>query len=103
LIVISGGVTMREVTVGVRDLKAHLSEYLRQVRSGQTIIITDHGQTVGQIIPAGQPIEERLRSLKAAGLLAWNGQQLAPIDPTVINRSGKLLSDLVVEMREQDL
>ena len=94
---------MNEVTVGVRDLKAHLSEYLRQVRSGQTIVITDHGQAVGQIMPVGQPIEERLNSLQAAGLLAWNGQTLASIESPVINRSGKLLSDLIVEMREQDL
>ena len=94
---------MNEVTVGVRDLKAHLSEYLRQVRSGQTIVITDHGQAVGQIMPVGQPIEERLNSLQAAGLLAWNGHTLASIESPVINRSGKLLSDLIVEMREQDL
>jgi prevent-host-death family protein len=100
--VLSGGINMNEVTVGVRDLKAHLSEYLRRVRSGQTIVITDHGQAVGQIIPVGQPIEERLRSLQAAGLLAWNGQSLPDIESPVINRSGKLLSNLVVEMREQE-
>jgi hypothetical protein len=50
----------------------------------------------------GQPIEERLRSLQAAGLLAWNGQSLPDIESPVINRSGKLLSNLVVEMREQE-
>ena len=93
---------MGEVTVGVRELKAHLSEFLRQVRDGQTIVITDHGQAVGQIIPAGKPFEERLRSLQDAGLLVWNGQSLPDIESPVINRSGKLLSDLVVEMREQE-
>jgi len=35
--------------------------------------------------------------------LAWNGQTLAAIESPIINRSGKLLSDLIVEMREQDL
>jgi prevent-host-death family protein len=91
---------MGQVTVGVRELKSHLSEYLRQVRSGQTIVITDHGQVVGSIIPAGQPIEERLRSLQDAGLLAWNGQSLPDSESLLVNSSGKLLSDLVVEMRE---
>ena len=90
---------MGEVTVGIRDLKAHLSGFLRKVRSGQTILITDHGQVVGQIIPAGKPIDERLSSLQDAGLLAWNGQLLPDIESPVINRSRKLLSDLVVEMR----
>jgi prevent-host-death family protein len=84
-------------------LKAHLSEFLRLVRSGQTIVITDHGQTVGQIVPMGKPIEERLRSLQDAGLFAWNGQPLPSIESPVTNHSGHLLSDLVVEMRGQEL
>jgi prevent-host-death family protein len=91
------------VTVGVRDLKAHLSEYLRQVRSGQTIVITDHGKAVGRIMPVEQTLDERLRSMQEAGLIAWNGQTLPLLESPVINRSGKLVSDLVVEMRERDL
>ena len=93
---------MEKVTVGVRDLKAHLSEYLRRVRCGQTIIITDHGQAVGRIIPVEQSLDERLRSLQEAGLLAWNGQTLQPVESPVVNRSGKLVSDLIVEMREEE-
>ena len=91
---------MTEVTVGVRDLKARLSEYLRRVRSGQTIVITDHGQVVARILPAEQSLEERLRSLQEAGLLAWNGQKLESIQPPAVNRGPRTLADLVVEMRE---
>ena len=91
---------MSEVTVGVRDLKARLSEYLRRVRSGQTIVITDHGQIIGRILPAEQPLDEHLRSLQEAGLLAWNEQMLGPIDPPAVNRSHRTLADLIVEMRE---
>lgn len=91
---------MTEVTVGVRDLKARLSEYLRRVRSGQTIVITDHGQVVGRILPAGRSLEERLKSLQEAGLLAWNGQRLEPIQPPAVNRGPRNVSDLIAEMRE---
>jgi prevent-host-death family protein len=91
---------MSNMTVGVRDLKARLSEYLRQVRRGQTIIITDHGEAVGRIMPVEQPIEDQIRSLQEAGLLAWNGKKLPAIESPVVNRSGKSVSDLVVEMRE---
>jgi len=91
---------MTEVTVGVRDLKARLSEYLRRVRSGQTIVITDHGQVVGRILPAERPLEERLRSLQEAGLLNWNGEKLEPITPPAVNRGQRTLADLIVEMRE---
>lgn len=93
---------MNEIKVGVRDLKARLSEYLRLVRSGQTIVVTDHGKPVGRILPIELPLEEQLRSLQEAGLLAWNGESLAEIESQVVNRSGKLISDLVVEMRESD-
>ncbi len=92
---------MSELTIGVRELKTHLSEYLRRVRNGQTIIITDHGKTVAQIIPAEQSIETRLRALQEAGLLEWNGKKLPATKSAVINRSGKLMSDLVSEMRER--
>lgn len=92
---------MKEVTVGVRDLKARLSEYLRLLRSGQTIIITDHGQPVGRMMPIEQPVQMRLQSLQAAGLLAWNGKSLPPLDAPVVNSSGHQISDLVVEMRER--
>jgi len=39
---------MSEIRVGVRDLKARLSEYLRQVKQGHIVIITEHGRPVGR-------------------------------------------------------
>jgi prevent-host-death family protein len=30
--------------VGIRELKAHLSEYIRRVEAGEVITITDHGR-----------------------------------------------------------
>ena len=42
---------MTQSTVGIRDLKARLSEYLRQVKDGETVIITEHGRPIGRIIP----------------------------------------------------
>jgi len=43
---------MTETTVGVRELKTRLSEYLRRVKTGETILITEHGQPVACIVPA---------------------------------------------------
>lgn len=91
---------MGEITVGIRDLKARLSEYVRQVQGGQTIVITDHGRPVGRILPVAKDIQQKIADLQEAGLLAWNGQRLPSIEAPVINRSGKLISDLIVEMRE---
>ena len=37
--------------VGVRELKKHLSEYLRLVRNGEEILVTDRGEVVAQLRP----------------------------------------------------
>jgi prevent-host-death family protein len=91
---------MGEIIVGVRDLKSRLSEYLRQVKQGHTLIITDHGKPVGRLLPAEQTLEERLKALQDAGMVAWNGQKLKPIEPPATNRSERQVSDILVEMRE---
>jgi prevent-host-death family protein len=40
-------------TVGVRELKNRLSEYLRQVRSGEELLVTDRGEVVAELTPPG--------------------------------------------------
>lgn len=37
------------LAVGVRDLKAHLSEYLRRVRAGEVVLVTDRGEVVAEL------------------------------------------------------
>lgn len=38
-------------TVGVRRLKARLSEYLRAVRSGETLLVTDRDEVIAELRP----------------------------------------------------
>jgi prevent-host-death family protein len=91
---------MSELWVGVRNLKARLSEYLRQVSQGKTVIITDHGRPVGRLSPVDQPLDERLKALQKAGMVAWNGKKLKPVTPAAVNRSEQQVSDILVDMRE---
>jgi prevent-host-death family protein len=46
-------------SVGLRDLKNRLSEYVREVRSGEAVLVTDRGEVVAEIIPPGQGVDER--------------------------------------------
>jgi prevent-host-death family protein len=89
-----------ETTVGIRDLKTHLSEYIQRVKSGQSIVITDHGKPVGRILPVGMSLDERIEELRKAGLVEWSGMKLRDIRPSAINRGDKLASDIVVELRD---
>ncbi len=90
---------MNEVTVGVRDLKARLSEYLRRVKQGQVVIITDHGKAVGRIMPDYSSVRERMQALSRAGIIDWDGRELNRIIQPAINKGKKQASDILIESR----
>jgi len=54
-------------TVGVRELKNRLSEYLRQVRSGESVLVTDRGEVVAELSAPGHAAAD---ASMPAGLLA---------------------------------
>jgi prevent-host-death family protein len=63
-------------SAGIREVKNRLSEFLRLVREGESVLITDHGKVVAQILPPpaylGTPHEseeEALQRLARAGQL----------------------------------
>ncbi|HWP37359.1 MAG TPA: type II toxin-antitoxin system prevent-host-death family antitoxin [Gemmatimonadales bacterium] len=41
-------------TVGVKQLKARLSEYLRMVRAGDSVLVTDRDEVVAELRPASR-------------------------------------------------
>lgn len=83
------------MTIGIRELRDTLSKQIAAVRSGQSIIVTDHGRPVAKILPAGDEStferlvrEGRITPAKRPKRLAEN-----PID------LGAIVSDLVHEQR----
>jgi antitoxin (DNA-binding transcriptional repressor) of toxin-antitoxin stability system len=54
-------------TVGIRELKNRLSEYLREVRSGESLLVTDRGEVVAEFSPPGRGLAD---ASAPAGLLA---------------------------------
>ncbi len=90
---------MREVKVGTRELKNKLSEYLRRVKKGQTVIVTERGNIVAQLIPPHLTAEERIQAMVDAGMADWNGKTLKPYQPKFANDSGTLLSEIILEDR----
>ncbi len=91
---------MDEMRVGTRELKSRLSAYLRKVKSGQTITVTEHGVAIGQIIPLKSSLEERLHALVQSGIGEWDGGRIPSYRPKAVNRGKGQISDLVVEERE---
>ena len=91
---------MTQTTVGIRDLKARLSSYMRQVKDGATLVITERGKPIGRIVPVSHSVETRLRELIQAGLVAWSGRKLMPMDPVARTRGRRTVADLLLEDRE---
>jgi len=92
--------SVAETKVGIRELKNKLSEYMRRVKAGETITVTGHGRTIGQIVPVKATVEERIQAMVAAGQLEWNGKKLKPYQPKAVNTGIRTLSDLIAEDRE---
>lgn len=90
----------REKRIGIRELKSTLSECVREVKGGRTIVVTDHGQPVARIIPEAVSLRDRLDALRQAGAIAWSGRRLKMARPTGKNRGTKTVADLVGENRE---
>ena len=61
--------------VGVKKLKAKLSEYLRAVKTGETLFVTDRDEVIAEIrpvsgrLPPRNDIEDILEGLAQAGEL----------------------------------
>lgn len=91
---------MSEMRVGTRELKNKLSEYLRRVKAGETITVTEHGRAIGQIIPASTTVEEKMKAMTASGRVEWNGSKPRTYQTKVKNTGKRQLSDLVAEDRE---
>jgi len=86
--------------IGVRELKAHLGKWLKQVKAGQTVIVTERGKPIGQIVPVPATRIERMRALADSGLVGQIGEKLPAIEPIAVNRGPHPISDLVSEERD---
>ena len=83
------------VDVGVRALRDGLSKHLAEVRRGRTVTVTDHGQVIARIVPAGTPTA--LERLIAEGRVHPGSRRKRPA-PEPVSAEGTV-SDLVVEQR----
>lgn len=91
---------MTELKVGVRELKTNLSKYLREIKRGRTIVITEHGRAVGRLVPATLSLGEKSAVLQQAGILRWNGKKLPRVKNHPKVRGSKTVADLLIEDRE---
>jgi prevent-host-death family protein len=86
--------------VGVRELRQNLSVYLRRVRRGETLEVTERGRPVATLHPiVGQ--NHGLARLEARGIpLRRGGGNLADLSPPVKVKLKRRLGEVLEELRE---
>jgi prevent-host-death family protein len=91
---------MREI--GVRELKAHLSEVLREVERGGQMRVTVRGRVVADIVPPGrEPWEERRRALVAEGRITPASKPF-PRHPPPKVRADRSAAGMVISERDEE-
>jgi prevent-host-death family protein len=89
------------MTVAVRELKNRLSEYLRRVRDGERIIVTDRGRPIAELTPLGRrrlsPAHRLALLVEAGEVTPGKGARLTEFKPVELR--GKSLSETVLEDR----
>jgi prevent-host-death family protein len=91
---------MREI--GVRDLKASLSEVLRSVGRGEQVRVTMRGKPLADIVPAGTSrADDRLTALITEGRVTPASQPRPPRPPRLV-KAARSASELVLAERDED-
>ncbi|MEO5842862.1 MAG: type II toxin-antitoxin system prevent-host-death family antitoxin [Acidimicrobiales bacterium] len=80
--------------VGVRDLKAHLSQYLERAAGGEVITVTDRGRPIALLapIPGRVPLDQ---GIKEGWICAPSLRGLRPARPVTSSRN-------VLDVLEED-
>jgi prevent-host-death family protein len=69
-------------STGIRELKDHLSRYIRRIEAGERVTVTAHGRVVAELVPPGASATRapsRFDELVTAGVIR---PPVEPGDPT---------------------
>lgn len=94
-------------TVGIRELKAHLSRVLRDVQSGETVLVTDRGKVIAELRQPGlgatslSPTDQRLAELAAKGVLKLAERPKWNYEPSPVRVPPGTAAQLLAEDRDE--
>lgn len=93
--------------ISVRELKSHLSEYLRRVEAGEEVLVTSHKRIVAKLVPPNavgeeyavtqEVMNERLKSLP---WVRWSGGKPQQRSGVAVKQGDKSLSESLLDDRQ---
>ena len=86
-------------TIGIKELKVNLSRYMKRVKTGERIIVTDRKKEIAIIMPLGKKNrEEEIYQLIQRGMAIWSGGRPKGRPMRIVSR-GNSVSAAVIEDR----
>ncbi len=89
--------------IGLREANLHFSKYLKMVKNGKEVVLTERGNPIAVIkpIPQGKGVKEnqRVKVLEEQGILKCTKRGRFPLHK-LVTISGKPISQIVIEERE---
>jgi prevent-host-death family protein len=86
-------------TIGVRELKAHLSHCLKRVQAGERLTVTDRGRAIATLAPVQtSPALDWVHAMVADGRAQWSGGKPIGLRPGLKSR-GRRASQMVLDDR----
>jgi prevent-host-death family protein len=89
--------------ISIRELEAHLDEYVKRATHGESVVIADDGKPVAELVPPPTPVTDHLLEL------ARQGRVVLPTRPRFIPDlngatmgPGQSLTDILLEERRDD-
>ena len=90
------------IQVGVKDLKNHLSRYLKKAHAGETIRVTVRGEVIAVVTGIAlqtSPLLKTLHNLIDGERYHWNGRKPRGFSKRPPLTPGPTLADLIMEDR----
>jgi prevent-host-death family protein len=89
--------------VGVRELRQNLSVYLRRVKEGETLEVTERGEPVAEISPTRRKPLSIIDQMIAEGRItpATRNHRLLPPPPLPAG-PGPTLTEILLQMRDEE-
>ncbi len=85
-------------SVGVRELKNHLSRHLKRVQAGKRLLVTDRGKSIAMLTPVEPEDTAWIHKMIAEGRASWGGgKPKGARNP--VKLKGSPASDAVIEDR----
>lgn len=84
-------------SIGIKELKARLVDYVDRIRKGERFVVTDRGEPVAELIPLS-PERLALAKLAQEGVVDWHGGKPKGLRGVVVR--GEPVSETVLRDRD---